>query len=114
MDWPPVPGDPLPRASLAWFEETKFDWILGEAGHGPEWQRVFHIDRWDSTLVWAAISDGVRRTPVNGVRELGEHGVNCEVQLSLAIGRRRSHVRTIWHYAGPESAPRLVSAFPTP
>jgi hypothetical protein len=42
MAWPPKVGDPLPRATGAWYVEEKWaGWILAERGHGTEWGHVF-------------------------------------------------------------------------
>jgi hypothetical protein len=49
---------------------------------------------------------------VTGLRDLGRFGFNCEVDAQLTIRERSATFRTIWHYASPGAAPRLVSAFP--
>jgi hypothetical protein len=41
-------------------------------------------------------------------------GASCEVYIVLTIDARISKVRSAWHYANEEAAPRLVTAFPTP
>lgn len=86
--------------------------MLAENGHGPEWARVFHVSLEDRERVWETISNAVENGDVTGVRKLGEHGLNCEVDVQLAIAGRSAVVRTIWHYETPVSAPRLVSAYP--
>lgn len=87
-------------------------WILGEEGHGAEWERVMHVGVEDAEEVWQAISALVRTAKVTGLRDLGRFGFNCEVDAQLTIGVRSATFRTIWHYATPDAAPRLVSAFP--
>lgn len=48
MDWPPQPGEQLPRADACWYEPIKFDeWILAPRGHGREWQQVFGVGAGD-------------------------------------------------------------------
>lgn len=89
-------------------------WVLGEEGHGKEWRRVMHVEVEDAERVWKAISASVAQASVTGVRDLGRFGVNSEVDAPLTIGERSATIRTIWHYAMPGAAPRLVSAFPKP
>jgi hypothetical protein len=113
MGWPPQVGEALPRAADAWCERAKLiHWILGEAGHGAEWERVMHVDIDDAEEVWQAISTMAASAKVTGLRDLGRFGFNCEVDGQLTIGGRSATFRTIWHYATPDAAPRLVSAFP--
>lgn len=113
MGWPPEIGAPLPRAADAWCERAKLiRWVLGEDGHGAEWQRVMHVNIEDAEETWRAISTLAATAEVTGLRDLGRYGFNCEVDGQLTIGERSATVRTIWHYAGRDAAPRLVSAFP--
>ena len=72
-----------------------------------------HVGVEDAEEVWDAISAAVTATAeVTGLRDLGRFGFNCEVDARLTIGERSATFRTIWHYATPAAAPRLVSAFP--
>lgn len=87
-------------------------WVLGEDGHGTEWERVMHVDVADAQEVWKAISTLAATAKVTGLRDLGRFGFNCEVDAQLTIGERSATFGTIWHYAAPGAAPRLVSAFP--
>lgn len=113
MGWPPEIGDPLPRASDCWYERSKLiGWILDEDGHGAEWERVMHVGVENAEGVWRAISALARTERVSGVRDLGRYGFNCEVDGRLTMGERSATFRTIWHYAMPQAAPRLVSAYP--
>ena len=112
--WPPPVGQPLPRAAEAYTAPEKWDqWILAERGHGHEWARVFLVSPTHADAIWRAIADAVLDAPISSVREL-EVGVCCELQTILAIGSRTSIVRSVWHYADADAAPRLVTAFPTP
>jgi hypothetical protein len=112
MRWPPETGEPLPRAGECWYEPIKFEgWILAARGHGPEWAKVLHVGPDDLETVWAAIRTAAARAPVSRVIDT-EHGIICRVDMELAIGERSAPVRTAWHYANGESAPRLVSAYP--
>lgn len=113
MRWPPQIGGLLPRAADAWCEEHKWTgWILAERGHGPEFERVLRVRRDDADVLWKAIAARILIEPITGLRDLGFHGLNCEVDIWLTIAGRTSRVRTVWSYDGPASAPRLVSAYP--
>jgi hypothetical protein len=113
MGWPPKIGEALPRATECWHEQVKLErWILAERGHGPEWERVFRVGLEDKERVWEAIATTLEGAEVSGVRDLGRYGLNCEVDMELALNERTATVRTIWHYATADSAPRLVSAYP--
>jgi hypothetical protein len=113
MGWPPQIGDALPRAAECWYEPAKLmGWVLGEDGHGGEWERVMHVGVEDAEEAWKAISTLATTAKVTGVRDLGRFGFNCEVDAQLTIGERSATFRTIWHYAARDAAPRLVSAFP--
>lgn len=113
MGWPPKIGEALPRASECWCERSKLlGWVLGEEGHGAEWERVMHVGVAEANEVWEALSTLGTTAKVTGLRDLGRFGFNCEVEARLTIGERSATIRTIWHYATPDAAPRLVSAFP--
>jgi hypothetical protein len=113
MSWPPKVGELLPRAAEAWSEAHKWtDWILAERGHGPELQRVLHVTLEDVNVLWEAITGRILVDPITGIRDLGPHGLSCEVDTELTIDDRTAAIRTIWNYEGPGTAPRLVSAYP--
>jgi hypothetical protein len=115
MGWPPQIGEALPRAAEAWCTEEKWGgWILAKAGHGSEWNLVFHVDASEWELVWEAIAVAVIEAPIRTVRDLGTEGVSCGVPLTLKLGERTAAVTSAWHYAGEGAAPRLVTAYPTP
>lgn len=111
--WPPQIGETLPRAAECWYERIKFaGWVLASHGHGPEWEKVLCVGLNDIDVIWAAISVAVALTPVSGIIDNGEHGTTCRVDVDLTIGERSAPMRTAWHYADADSAPRLVSAYP--
>jgi hypothetical protein len=113
MGWPPKAGETLPRAEDAWCEPSKWSgWILAARGHGPEWAKVLQVTLDDVDAVWGAIAAAVLVDPVSRAIDLGEHGLNCRVDTQLTIADRSAPIRTAWHYADAESAPRLVSAYP--
>jgi len=114
MSWPPKIGEVLPRAAEAWCEPSKWDgWILAAHGHGPEWAKVLHVTLDDVDAIWEAIAAAVLVDPVSRVIDnKGGHGLNCRVDAQLTIGKRSARIRTAWHYAEAENAPRLVSAYP--
>ncbi len=113
MGWPPKTGEVLPGAADAWCESSKRDgWILAPHGHGPEWAKILHVGLDDVDAIWRAIGSAVVLEPVSDTLDRGEHGLNCRVDVELTIGERSAPIRTAWHYADAESAPRLVSAYP--
>jgi hypothetical protein len=110
----PTIGQPLPRADDAYATAEKWtEWILADRGHGREWTRVFRVGPADSEQIWQAMADAVLDAPVSSVREVAL-GVTCEVYMDMTINARTATVRSAWHYADNEDAPRLVTAFPTP
>jgi len=112
MSWPPTVGEPLPRAEQAWYEQIKLeDWILAERGHGPEWQRVFHVGVEDSARIWHAIAAAVPLARVATVRDRGADGIVCGVKVELTVSGRTAPVILSWHYADSLAAPRLVTAY---
>jgi hypothetical protein len=111
---PPTVGHPLPRADEAYATPEKWaEWILADRGHGGEWGRVFRAHLADSEQIWQAIADAVLDASVSAVRKVAV-GTTCEVDVELTINERTATVRSAWHYADTEDAPRLVTAFPTP
>jgi hypothetical protein len=114
VTWPPKIGDPLPRGDQVWYEPVKLeDWVLGEDGHGKEWERVFHVGLEDRDRVWHAIASAVQNARIASVRDRGSKGIACSVKVELTIGERTAPVTTSWHYATADSAPRLVTAYIT-
>jgi Domain of unknown function (DUF6883) len=109
----PIIGLPLPRAADAYVTSDKWtNWVLSERGHGQEWARVFRVDIDDSEQIWRAVADDALKAPVSSIRRVNV-GVTCSVPMTLTINDRTARVRTIWHYAYSQAAPRLVTAFPT-
>lgn len=110
----PTVGHPLPRAGEAYATSEKWaEWILADRGHGQEWARVFRIGPADSEQIWRALADAVLGALVSAVRRVAV-GVTCEVDVALTINERTATVRSAWHYADTDDAPRLVTAYPTP
>ena len=66
------------------------DWILGEEGHGAEWERVMHVGVEDAEEVWDAISTIAGSAAVTGLRNLGRYGFGCEIDAELTIGQRKA------------------------
>ncbi len=109
---PPEIGCPLPRASDAYAAPEKWtSWILADDGHGPDWLRVFgHVDH---ETIWPALAEAVRSAPVDAIRPAFAGSLVCRVDVSLVFNERTARIRSIWHYADDNAAPRLVTAFPT-
>jgi hypothetical protein len=109
----PVLGQPLPRATEAYTTPEKWrDWILAEHGHGQEWARVFHVGPGDAERTWEAIARAVPDAPIFKLVDRGQDGVVCGVEIRLTLNGRTASVRTSWHYASADDAPRLVTAYP--
>ncbi len=115
MGWPPQIGETLPRATDYWYEQIKLDgWVLNPGGHGPEWERVFRVTVADRETVWAALAEAVADLAIVEVRDRGDNGIVCGVRGEVTIGERSATVEMSWHYAAHDSAPRLVTAYPSP
>lgn len=115
MEWPPQVGEPLPRVAECWHEEIKLSgWILNPGGHGPEWERVFQVTVADRERVWKSLSATAANSQILEVRDRGADGIVCAVRGQIVIGDRSATVTMSWHYATPDSAPRLVTAYPSP
>jgi hypothetical protein len=110
MTWP-EPGEPLPRSREAYVPPEKWSWILGRDGHGAHWRRVFGDV--DAELLWEAFTALAITSPISRVRDLGQLGRTSEVRMRLALKNRTANVITVWHYDSVDSAPRLVTAYPT-
>jgi hypothetical protein len=114
MGWPPRIGEPLPRAADAWCVEEKWTaWILADRGHRSEWLTVLGVGAGEWERAWEALREAVKEA-IETVRLPEGGGVGCGVTADLAIGARRAPVLSAWHYAAEGTAPRLVSAYPTP
>jgi hypothetical protein len=110
----PVIGEPLPRAEDAYAAREKLEWILAEHGHGREWTRVLKIRLDDAGPLWRGIAQAVLDAPVSAIRDFSPFGVGCEVRIVLTLNARLTPVVTAWHYDKAVSAPRLITAYPTP
>jgi hypothetical protein len=111
MPWPTV-GDPLPRAEDAYTTLVKWrGWILADQHHGPDWTAVFGAVDFES--IWPTLIDAILVAPALDVREVAEGGRSCRVEVWMTLNERTARVRSVWHYAHDDDAPRLVTAFPT-
>jgi hypothetical protein len=59
------------------------------------------------------IAQAVLEANVTEVRTVEAGGISCRVPIRIRIEGRSRAVRTAWHYAHADAAPRLVTAFPT-
>lgn len=115
MNWPPEPGEPLPRAKACWHESIKFEeWILAPRGHGREWQQVFGVDPGDRERVWQALASAARTAAIVEVRDRDSLGVVCGIRERVTIGKLSAMVTMSWHYEDFSAAPRLATAYPSP
>ena len=87
---------------------------LNSGGHGPEWERVFRVTAADRDRVWTALAASAADSPIFEIRDRGVDGIVCGVRGEVTIGGRSATVTTSWHYATPDSAPRLATAYPRP
>lgn len=115
MDWPPQPGELLPRADACWYDAIKFEeWILAPRGHGREWQKVFGVGAGDRERAWEALASAARTAAIVEVRDRGEDGIACGIRERVTIGGRSAMVIMSWHYEDFSAAPRLATAYPSP
>jgi hypothetical protein len=98
----------------AWYTQQKLDWILVDEGHGPEWEKVFHVAPSDSAKVWEAIVSATLESKIEVVRDRFPFGITCGIAVDLEINDRNAPTTISWHYAIEIAPPRLVTAFPTP
>jgi hypothetical protein len=112
--WPPLIGEPLPRAAEVYAEPEKLEWLLSDDGHGQEWARVLHIGPDDTQRFWSAIADVVLDVAIYRVTDKAPDGVVCGVETILAVGKRTAKARLSWHYEHAHDDPRLVTAYPRP
>jgi hypothetical protein len=108
----PTIGNPLPRAEDAYSTHAKWrEWILADEHHGPDWTAVFGTA--DRATIWPTLAAAILIAPVLEIREVADGGLSCRVDVLLTLNNRTATVRTAWHYAEEDDAPRLVTAFPT-
>jgi hypothetical protein len=99
----------------AWYEWRKVeDWILGPAGHSSEWSTVFHISLGEWGLLWSSLAEAAIGASIAVVRDRRPDGITCGVTVELVINGRRGPATISWHYSNRDSAPRLVTAYPSP
>jgi hypothetical protein len=122
MEWPPQPGELLPRAEEAiGVREKLADYSLvpthkkgGPKAHGFAVILGITIDSID--YVEAQILSGILRHPIEAVVDNRPYGWNCVVQFPIrgigSYSERVADLRTVWELADPLLPPRLVSAFP--
>jgi hypothetical protein len=108
----PEIGRPLPRAADAFVDDEKWlGYVLSERGHRGHWSRAFGTI--DPDALWAMIAQAVLDADVTEMRTVESGGISCRVPITITINDRTRAVRTVWHYAHADAAPRLVTAFPT-
>jgi hypothetical protein len=83
-------------------------------GHSSEWNKVFHVTLDDWELLWSSLAETVIGAEITIVRDCRPNGITCGVTVELAMNDRRAPAIISWHYATRSSAPRLVTAYPSP
>jgi hypothetical protein len=115
---PPQIGDLLPEAEKAYGIHDKLARYSLEPGHPRRKAEAFAhalaVTAHDLEHVADALLDGVRTTPVSGVRAAGPHGFHCEVIVQIRGLRDRvdrvANVLTAWQIRWQGDAPRLITA----
>lgn len=108
----PEIGRPLPRAADAFVDDEEWlGYVLSDRGHRGHWSRAF--GEVDPDALWAMIARAVRDADVTEMRTIQAGGISCRVPITITIEGRTRAVRTVWHYADADAAPRLVTAFPS-
>ena len=121
MSWPPERGTLLPNAERAHGLEEKlsgYSLKLGHVGRGKKaegFARVLAVTLADLDYLAARLLDGIRTTPMSGVRLAGRHGVHCEVIVPVRGLRdradRTANVLTAWEIRWDGDDPRLITAY---
>jgi hypothetical protein len=121
MSWPPESGTLLPNAEQAHGVEDKlagYSLKLGHVGSGRKaegFARVLAVTLADLDYLTQALLDGIRTTPMSGVRLAGRHGVHCEVIVPVRGLRdradRSANVLTAWEIRWDGDDPRLITAY---
>ena len=75
---------------------------------------MFHINLGDWELLWSSLTQAVTGAAIAVVRDHRPNGISCGVNVDLTVNGRRAPVMTSWHYSNKDSAPRLVTAYPSP
>jgi hypothetical protein len=82
MPWPTI-GEVLPRAEDAYSKPEKWsEWILAHEHHGPDWSALFGAVDFES--IWPALADAILIAPALDVRDVGDGGVSCRVEVADA------------------------------
>jgi hypothetical protein len=119
VSWPPQIGELLPRAEDAYGVQEKLLNYSLKAGHprgkAEAFAQVLAVTAEDLDYVAEALVNGIRRTPVSGVRPAGLHGFHCEVIVQVRGVRDRAdrvaNVLTAWQIRWDGDRPRLITAY---
>jgi hypothetical protein len=124
MDWPPQPGELLPRAEEAVGVREKLSTYSLLPSHpegGPKargFAQILGITLQSIAYLEDEIYSRIRITRISSVRPNPPHGINCVVQFSIrGVGPcsgRIAPLRTVWEFESSDSPPRLISAFLKP
>jgi hypothetical protein len=124
MDWPPRPGELLPRAEEAFNVREKLSGYSLIASHPDGGSKarglaqILGITLQSIDYLENEIYSRIRITRISSVRPNPPYGINCVVQFSIrGVGPysdRIAPLRTVWEFKSADSPPRLVSAFLKP
>ena len=122
VDWPPKPGDFLPRAGEPVGVRDKLLLYALKEQHevgGPKatgFAVILGITAESVDHLEAEICIAILNAPVASVRDNPPYGTNCVVEIAVRgvghLSERVVNVRTVWEHDEPGSRPRLVSVFP--
>jgi hypothetical protein len=123
VSWPPLVGDPLPRAAEAYGITEKlvtYSLNIDHRSGGPKakgFQQILCIGPADVDYLARALRTGVRDAAITDVRDNPPYGLLCEVCVSVAGLREKSSravsVTTSWELQHAGDRPRLVTAYIT-
>jgi hypothetical protein len=121
VSWPPIIGEPLPRAEHAFGIEEKLAAYCLNPDHevgGPKaraFRQALGIGRQDVDYLAEMFRTGIASAVITVVRNNDPFGVLCEVRIPVTGVRehrdRVVDVTTSWELRHAGDAPRLVTAY---
>jgi hypothetical protein len=121
VSWPPLVGDPLPRAAEAYGITEKlvtYSLNLDHRSGGPKakgFAQILGITLADVAYLANTLRTGVLDAAITEVRGNAPYGLLCEVCVSVAGLREKNgrvvSVKTSWELRHADDLPRLVTAY---
>lgn len=124
MSWPPMLGEPLPRAAEAVGVREKLINYSLDVGHerggtkARGFKRILGITIRDIDYLEEAIRRAILTAPVSAVRAQTRYGIHCEVRIEIR-GLRDKRARAVtaitgWELAYADAVPRMTTAYLRP